>query len=71
MARVLVGFRGGFDLGDEYPDDFAGHDADNVTCKQCGATGLSWSHTGTRWRLIDAKGFHFCKAAAGDFDVIK
>lgn len=33
-------------------DDPADISSDNVACKRCGEDGLTWLHTGLRWRLI-------------------
>lgn len=56
----------GIDEGDEEPTE--------LTCNRCGESeGLSWLHTGVRWRLMGENGrFHVCKQidAADDFDAV-
>lgn len=57
----------------EHGDDDTPHEADDVTCKHCGAGPFTWVHTGERWRLVGERGkFHTCapKATADDFNVL-
>lgn len=43
-------------------DDDGERESRNPTCNRCGATGLSWLHTGVRWALQDPDGrIHKCK----------
>lgn len=60
------------DYFDEYDYDERDDDQ-NVTCNRCGATGLEWHDTGTRWRLLNSDGkFHVCNTAASadEFEVV-
>lgn len=64
----MIGFGDGFE--EDY--DYVPTDSTDVRCKVCGVDGLSWIHTGTRWRLANSKGLHTCatKPSADDFDVV-
>ena len=42
----------------------------DVTCKRCGAEGLTWAYIGKRWRLAGDDGPHTCRPSADDFEVL-
>lgn len=54
-------------------DDYERDPDNNIQCNRCGQRGLSWHHTGVRWRLMDQRGrLHVCPPvdASDDFEVV-
>lgn len=66
------------DIAEMYEDDYYNlddwvEDEQGVTCCYCGADGLEWAFTGSRWVLMNDDGApHVCNRTASpdDFDDI-
>lgn len=52
------------------PDPYGeGELDDEYVCERCGAYGLTWLNTGTRWALFEEQGRkHVCRALDSDFE---